>query len=203
MAEVVRIADPAQPAGTTSLPSNIEAEAALLGALRLDNRLVEVLVSEEPQAFNLQIGGQAYAIETVRRRAGARREEADQFVDGRWVLRAPLTGVVTEARVAAGDIVAQGDVLMVVEAMKMLNELRARVPGRISAVNAEATEQDGLFGSVNSVSSLRSLSLDMLFSCVHSLKQQSAKTQRDAKARKEVLGESSRPFASSRLGEMP
>ena len=109
--------------------------------LVMDNRLVEVLVSEEPQAFNLQIGGQAYAIETVRRRAGARREEADQFVDGRWVLRAPLTGVVTEARVAAGDTVAQGDVLMVVEAMKMLNELRARVPGRISAVNAEATER--------------------------------------------------------------
>ena len=109
--------------------------------LVMDNRLVEVLVSEEPQAFNLQIGGQAYAIETVRRRAGARREEADQFFDGRWVLRAPLTGVVTEARVAAGDIVAQGDVLMVVEAMKMLNELRARVPGRISAVNAEATER--------------------------------------------------------------
>jgi len=41
MAEVVRIADAAQGAGTPSLPSNIEAEAALLGALMLDNRLVE------------------------------------------------------------------------------------------------------------------------------------------------------------------
>jgi biotin carboxyl carrier protein len=109
--------------------------------LVMDDRLVEVLVSEEPQAFNLQIGGQPYAVETVRRRAGARREEADQFVDGRWVLRAPLTGVVIEARVAAGDTVAQGDVLMVVEAMKMLNELRARVPGLVSAVNNEAGDR--------------------------------------------------------------
>jgi replicative DNA helicase len=41
MAEVVRIADPVQPAGTPSLPANIEAEAGLLGALMLDNRLVE------------------------------------------------------------------------------------------------------------------------------------------------------------------
>jgi biotin carboxyl carrier protein len=109
--------------------------------LVMDDRLVEVLVSEEPQAFNLQIGGQPYAVETVRRRAGARREEADQFVDGRWVLRAPLTGVVIEARVASGDTVAQGDVLMVVEAMKMLNELRARVPGLVSAVNNEAGDR--------------------------------------------------------------
>ncbi len=41
MAEVVRIADPAEPAGTQALPQNIEAEAALLGALMIDNRLVE------------------------------------------------------------------------------------------------------------------------------------------------------------------
>jgi replicative DNA helicase len=41
MAEIVRIADPAQPAGTPALPANVEAEAALLGALMLDNRLVE------------------------------------------------------------------------------------------------------------------------------------------------------------------
>ena len=105
--------------------------------LVMDDSLVEVLVSEAPRAFNLQIGGRAYEVETVRRRAGARREEADQFVDGRWVLRAPLTGVVVEVRVATGDVVAQGDVLMVVEAMKMLNELRTRVPGTVSAVNAE------------------------------------------------------------------
>lgn len=104
--------------------------------LVMDDRLVEVLVSEEPQAFNLQIGGRTFAIETVRRRAGARREEADQFVDGRWLLRAPLTGVVVEVRVQPGDPVEQGMVLMVVEAMKMLNELRTRVPGTIAAVNA-------------------------------------------------------------------
>ncbi len=109
--------------------------------LVMDNRLVEVLVSETPQAFDVQIGGHTYEVETVRRRQGARREEADQFVDGRWLLRAPLTGVVVEARVAEGDTVAQGDVLMVVEAMKMLNELRARVPGLAAAVNFSAGDR--------------------------------------------------------------
>jgi len=41
MAEILRIAEPAGPAGTPSLPQNVEAEAALLGALMIDNRLVE------------------------------------------------------------------------------------------------------------------------------------------------------------------
>jgi replicative DNA helicase len=41
MAEVLRIGDPAQPAEPQALPQNIEAEAALLGALMIDNRLVE------------------------------------------------------------------------------------------------------------------------------------------------------------------
>ena len=41
MAEVLRIAEPVDPAGTPLLPQNIEAEAALLGALMIDNRLVE------------------------------------------------------------------------------------------------------------------------------------------------------------------
>jgi biotin carboxyl carrier protein len=103
--------------------------------LSLDDRLVEVLVEEEPRGFNVQIGGASYQVETVRggRRAGG--EQSDSFIDGRWTLRAPLTGVVSEVRVAIGDTVARNDVLLVVEAMKMLNDLRCRVEGLVAAVN--------------------------------------------------------------------
>jgi replicative DNA helicase len=41
MAEVVRIAESVEPAASSTLPQNVEAEAALLGALMIDNRLVE------------------------------------------------------------------------------------------------------------------------------------------------------------------
>jgi biotin carboxyl carrier protein len=109
--------------------------------LVLDDRMLEVLVAEEAQAFNVQIAGSTYEVETVRRRRAGRADEGDQFVQGRWQLRAPLTGVVVEVRVAVGDSVAQGDVLMVVEAMKMLNELRARVGGTVASVNAEPAQR--------------------------------------------------------------
>ena len=41
MAEILRIAESASDTPTQSLPQNVEAEAALLGALMIDNRLVE------------------------------------------------------------------------------------------------------------------------------------------------------------------
>ena len=104
--------------------------------------MIEVLVSEESQAFNVQIAGRNYEVETVRQRRPARGgNDSDQFVEGRWLLRAPLTGVVAETRVNPSDAVEQGDVLLVVEAMKMLNELRARVAGTVSAIHAEAGQR--------------------------------------------------------------
>src|SRR6187551_1854550 len=61
MAEIVRIAEPAEPAGTPSLPANVEAEAALLGALMLDNRLVEdVGLKLKPHHFHEDLHGRIY-----------------------------------------------------------------------------------------------------------------------------------------------
>jgi pyruvate carboxylase subunit B len=45
-----------------------------------------------------------------------------------------MAGVVREIRVAADDEVEEGQVLAVVEAMKMQNELHARRAGQVKAV---------------------------------------------------------------------
>lgn len=49
-------------------------------------------------------------------------------------LKAPLPGVVTEIRVAVGDAVKKGDVVVVLEAMKMANNLEAEKDGTVTAV---------------------------------------------------------------------
>jgi len=48
----------------------------------------------------------------------------------------PMHGVVIELRVTAGDTVEQGQVVAVIEAMKMMNEVRAHKAGTASAVHA-------------------------------------------------------------------
>jgi replicative DNA helicase len=61
MAEVIRIAESASEPGTPTLPQNIEAEAALLGALMIDNRLVEdTQLKLKPDHFFEPLHGRIY-----------------------------------------------------------------------------------------------------------------------------------------------
>src|ERR687890_2898606 len=61
MAEVIRIAESASEQGTQMLPQNVEAEAALLGALMIDNRLVEdVQLKLRPDHFFEPLHGRIY-----------------------------------------------------------------------------------------------------------------------------------------------
>ncbi|MGA7746934.1 MAG: acetyl-CoA carboxylase biotin carboxylase subunit [Candidatus Aquilonibacter sp.] len=50
----------------------------------------------------------------------------------------PMHGVVVEMKVAPGDAIAEGQVVAIVEAMKMMNEIRAHKAGTASAVHAKA-----------------------------------------------------------------
>src|SRR5690348_3730313 len=61
MAEVIRIAESALETGTPSLPQNVEAEAALLGALMIGNRLVEdIQLKLKPHHFFEPLHGRIY-----------------------------------------------------------------------------------------------------------------------------------------------
>jgi acetyl-CoA/propionyl-CoA carboxylase biotin carboxyl carrier protein len=50
----------------------------------------------------------------------------------------PMHGLIVEMRVKAGDSVSEGDVVAVIEAMKMMNEIRAHRTGTVTAVHAGA-----------------------------------------------------------------
>jgi len=61
MAEIIRINESADIPATPALPQNIEAEAALLGALMIDNRLVEdVQIKLKPHHFFEPLHGRIY-----------------------------------------------------------------------------------------------------------------------------------------------
>ena len=61
MAEVIRIAESASEPATQALPQNVEAEAALLGALMVDNRLVEdIQLKLKPDHFFEPLHGRIY-----------------------------------------------------------------------------------------------------------------------------------------------
>ena len=57
---------------------------------------------------------------------------------GGHVIKTPLPGTVVKVVAAAGDTVAEGDVILVMEAMKMEQEIKADKAGVIASIDVEA-----------------------------------------------------------------
>ena len=57
---------------------------------------------------------------------------------GGGVLKSPMPGLVVKVEVAVGDLVGVGTGLVVLEAMKMENELKATAPGVVTAIRVTA-----------------------------------------------------------------
>ncbi len=50
-------------------------------------------------------------------------------------VKAPMNGVINDIKVQMGDKVSRGDVLAILEAMKMENDITAPIDGTIAAIN--------------------------------------------------------------------
>lgn len=89
-------------------------------------------------AWVLDVDGIRVETEALDERMRAIRDltAASAAASGPAPLMAPMPGLVVRVSVAVGDVVAAGQGLVVVEAMKMENELRAAAAGVVLAVKA-------------------------------------------------------------------
>ena len=75
--------------------------------------------------------------------AAAPAPAAKPVAAGAATISAPMPGKVLEVKVKVGDAVKAGDVIMVLEAMKMQNEIMAPADGTISDVRVSAGQTVG------------------------------------------------------------
>jgi acetyl/propionyl-CoA carboxylase alpha subunit len=107
-----------------------------LYSLLIDGRSWELFARERPGGFDLLLGNHVYDV-TVGR---PRRADA-AAVSGAWTLVSPLSGLVAEVRVQQGETVQGGQPLLVVESMKMNNELTAARAGTVTEIHVAAGER--------------------------------------------------------------
>jgi len=102
----------------------------------MGGRSYDVRVEEHPDCLVVVIDGYRFETEVRDPRRwspkGSRRG-----ADGVQTVTAPMPGKVVRVLVAAGDAVELGQGLVVVEAMKMQNEMKAPRAGRIMSVPAK------------------------------------------------------------------
>ncbi len=115
-------------------------------SLLIDGRSVEAIVAPDPATGQLRVGVGPAAIEAVvngRRRGGRRDDGHAASGGGPQRIVAPMPGKTVRVLVKPGDAVAPRQPLVVIEAMKMENELRAVRAGIVAEVLArEGTSVD-------------------------------------------------------------
>jgi biotin carboxyl carrier protein len=112
-------------------------DGAHLYSLVLDHASHELYIERRDGVYYILIEGDRYAVDVEQERLKRLRAMGTQPHEERGVARvvAPMPGLVVKVGVAVGDCVAEGDGLVIVEAMKMENEIRCPRPGVVTAVN--------------------------------------------------------------------
>ena len=130
--------------GRTIPVSLADVEGTPVRLVHLGDQVHRVIVRQRAGrgCYTLWLDGYTYEVEALDERTRTIRDltAAQSGPTGPAPLVAPMPGLVVRVNVEPGDIVAAGQGLVVMEAMKMENELRAAGAGRVTAVNAKAGE---------------------------------------------------------------
>jgi biotin carboxyl carrier protein len=97
----------------------------------------EIRIAPAPEGtLNIQTGRQEFIAEVIDPRAWSGRRHSHAELEGRQQIVAPMPGKVVRVLVKVGEKVEAGQGLIVVEAMKMQNEIRSPKTGTVERILA-------------------------------------------------------------------
>jgi len=110
-------------------------------SILLDGQSYEISITPEPNGkLKLQNGSQEFTAEVIDPRTWSGRRHGSVEAEGRQQIVAPMPGKVVRLLVKAGDRVEAGQGLLVIEAMKMQNEIRSPKSGIVERVLAKESQ---------------------------------------------------------------
>jgi biotin carboxyl carrier protein len=106
-------------------------------SLLVDGRVYDVEFDDVGEDVLVQVRGDVFRVDVADERSLRLRAGATTLkVEGRVTVSAPMPGKVVRVLVKQGDAVQEGQGLLVVEAMKMENELKSPKAGTVTEVFA-------------------------------------------------------------------
>jgi biotin carboxyl carrier protein len=107
-------------------------------SLILDNRSFEVEVDSKDDEYRVLVDGRNYHVRlTDERRMLAGGGQPVVQLQGRQRVSVPMPGKVIAVLVAEGDKVEKGQGLVIVEAMKMENEVHSPIAGEVQGIHVK------------------------------------------------------------------
>lgn len=111
-----------------------------LASLLINNQSLEAVVEERDDHWEVLTKGELYNVNVQDERAFrlAQARGIDISDSGETVVKAPMPGLIIKVLVEEGEIIEQGQQVIILESMKMENELKAQRGGLVTAVKTEA-----------------------------------------------------------------
>ena len=108
-------------------------------SLIVDNRSFEVDVDITEDEYRVLVDGRSYHVDLVdERRVRLGGAQSGIQLQGRQQVSVPMPGKVIAVLAGEGDRVEKGQGLVIVEAMKMENEVRSPIAGEVKEVRVKA-----------------------------------------------------------------
>ena len=108
--------------------------------LKLDNKIYEISADQiNHERFVISIDGKNFEtlIRTSVQENAVKLIELKTSAQPKIEVKAPMPGMVLRIIKQAGDEVMEGDSVLILEAMKMENDLKAHISGKIKSVNVK------------------------------------------------------------------
>lgn len=101
-----------------------------------DGKQFEALVDEKgAHGFDVLLGGRIFHLEAIDERTKLLAGSAHAVASGPQLVEAEMPGKVAQISAAVGDTVSEGQGVLVIEAMKMENEIPAPIEGTIREIS--------------------------------------------------------------------
>ena len=111
-------------------------------SLILDGHSFEASIYTTETGIQVLLQGQLFEVQVEDERQQRLRQSssAPQIRSGDLHIKAPMPGVVIDIPIEEGQVVAQGDNVIILESMKMQNEIKAPRDGTVNRLRVKAGE---------------------------------------------------------------
>jgi len=113
-----------------------------LYSLLVNNESFEAMVEERDGTWYVLMRGDLYEVSVVDQRTQLLRARAGAHIpeSGEIAIKSPMPGLIVKIPVEPGQEVEEGQTVIILESMKMENELKAPRAGRIERINVAPRE---------------------------------------------------------------
>lgn len=106
-------------------------------SLIVDGHSYETQLHEDDDGYNILMRGDLYTVQVEDEREKRLKDAAGLGADtgSGYILKSPMPGLIVKVPVKEGDAIEKGDVLVILESMKMQNELKSPKEGTVTKVS--------------------------------------------------------------------